>query len=239
MQDNANSELPAPKRMLWNKGKLTGAKPQNPRHSSERSSQNPIVDLGKPQAPQIQERKSLIFLPRKNPRSNSSTATASSRRAPPLPKEVDPVLALLLNVLWILFGGLWMAVGWAIAGVLMAITIIGLPWTRAAFTIAAYTLLPFGQKAVSRDEYFGREDLSTGPLGVIGNIIMVRARGLVVGARPCRHRDPLRRHHHWHSLRVGAFEARRHCPLAYRQGHRSSLVKSQPEKLQWRTNSTR
>ena len=81
------------------------------------------------------------------------------------------MLALLLNVLWILFGGLWMAVGWAIAGVLMAITIIGLPWTRAAFTIAAYTLLPFGQKAVSRDEYFGRGDLGTGPLGLIGNII--------------------------------------------------------------------
>jgi len=81
------------------------------------------------------------------------------------------VLALLLNVLWIVFGGLWMAVGWAIAGVLMAITIIGLPWARAAFTIAAYTLLPFGQNAVSREEYFGREDLGTGPLGLIGNII--------------------------------------------------------------------
>jgi hypothetical protein len=77
------------------------------------------------------------------------------------------VLALLLNVLWILFSGLWMAVGWAIAGVLMAITIIGLPWTRAAFTIAAYTLLPFGQKAVSREEYFGRDDLGTGPLPLI------------------------------------------------------------------------
>ena len=81
------------------------------------------------------------------------------------------MLALLLNALWILFGGLWMAVGWAIAGVLMAITIIGLPWTRAAFTIAAYTLLPFGQKVVSREEYFGRDDLGTGPLGLIGNII--------------------------------------------------------------------
>jgi hypothetical protein len=146
------------------------------------------------------------------------------------------VLALLLNVLWILFGGLWMAVGWAIAGVLMAITIIGLPWTRAAFTIAAYTLLPFGQKAVSREEYFGRDDLGTGPLGLIGNIIWF---GLVAGARAYRHRDPLRRHHHWHSLRVGAFEACRHCPVAYRQSHRSSLVKSQSEKLQWRTNSTR
>jgi hypothetical protein len=48
MQDNANSELPAPKRMLWNKGKLTGAKPPNPRHSSAPSSQNPIPVLGKP-----------------------------------------------------------------------------------------------------------------------------------------------------------------------------------------------
>jgi uncharacterized membrane protein YccF (DUF307 family) len=46
-----------------------------------------------------------------------------------------------------------MAAGWIIAAVFMAITIIGLPWTRAAFNIAAYTLLPFGQKAVSRTEY--------------------------------------------------------------------------------------
>ncbi len=53
----------------------------------------------------------------------------------------------------------------------MAITIIGLPWTRAAFNIAAYTLLPFGQKAVSRAEYFGQHDLGTGPLGVLGNVL--------------------------------------------------------------------
>src|SRR5450759_2042523 len=80
-------------------------------------------------------------------------------------------LSLLLNLLWIVFGGLWMAVGWVIAAVLMAITIIGLPWTRAAFNIAVYTLLPFGQKAVSRTEYYGREDVGTGPLGFLGNIV--------------------------------------------------------------------
>jgi uncharacterized membrane protein YccF (DUF307 family) len=50
--------------------------------------------------------------------------------------------SFLLNLLRILFGGLWMAAGWVIAAILMAITIIGLPWTRAAFNIAAYTLLP-------------------------------------------------------------------------------------------------
>src|SRR5574342_379667 len=81
------------------------------------------------------------------------------------------ILSLLLNVLWIVFGGLEMALGWVIAAVIMAITIIGLPWARAAFNIALYTLLPFGQKAVSRAEYTGQEDLGTGPLGMLGNII--------------------------------------------------------------------
>ena len=81
------------------------------------------------------------------------------------------LFALLLNLLWIAFGGLWMAAGWLIAAVIMAITIVGIPWARAAFNIAAYTLLPFGQTAVSRADYFGEEDTGTGPLGVIGNII--------------------------------------------------------------------
>jgi uncharacterized membrane protein YccF (DUF307 family) len=80
-------------------------------------------------------------------------------------------LSFVLNVLWIVFGGLWLAIGWIIAGIIMAITIIGIPWARAAFNIALYTLLPFGQTAVSRAELYGREDTGTGPLGVIGNII--------------------------------------------------------------------
>jgi len=82
-----------------------------------------------------------------------------------------PFTSILLNLLWIVFGGLWMAVAWFVAAILMAITIIGLPWTRAAFNIALYTLLPFGQTAVSRAAYTGREDLGTGVLGAIGNLI--------------------------------------------------------------------
>jgi uncharacterized membrane protein YccF (DUF307 family) len=81
------------------------------------------------------------------------------------------VLSLLLNILWIVFGGLWMAVGWVIAAIIMAITIVGIPWARAAFNIASYTLFPFGRMAVSRAEFFGREDVGTGPLGTIGNIV--------------------------------------------------------------------
>jgi uncharacterized membrane protein YccF (DUF307 family) len=80
-------------------------------------------------------------------------------------------LSILLNLLWIVFGGLEMAFGWLIAAVIMAITIIGIPWARAAFNIAGYALIPFGQRAVSRAEYLGRQDAGAGPLGIIGNII--------------------------------------------------------------------
>src|ERR1043166_6872820 len=85
---------------------------------------------------------------------------------------MSPV-SILLNLLWLGFGGLGMAVGWGIAAVIMAITIIGIPWARAAFNIAVYTLLPFGQKAVSRAAYTGVPDVGTGPLGEIGNIVWI------------------------------------------------------------------
>jgi uncharacterized membrane protein YccF (DUF307 family) len=86
-------------------------------------------------------------------------------------------LSLILNILWILTGGLWMAAGWLLAAVVMAITIIGLPWARAAWNIAVYTLLPFGRTVLPRDEVAGDEDLGTGPLGVLGNLIWLLLAG--------------------------------------------------------------
>jgi uncharacterized membrane protein YccF (DUF307 family) len=83
---------------------------------------------------------------------------------------MQPV-SILLNILWLLIGGVWMAAGWVVAAVIMAITIIGLPWARAAFNIAIYTLLPFGQRAVRRDMLTGQSDLGTGLLGFLGNLI--------------------------------------------------------------------
>ena len=74
--------------------------------------------------------------------------------------------SLLLNILWIVFGGLWMALGWLIAALIMVITIIGIPWARAALTIAAYTLLPFGHTVVDRETGVG-----SGPLGFVGNLV--------------------------------------------------------------------
>jgi uncharacterized membrane protein YccF (DUF307 family) len=82
-----------------------------------------------------------------------------------------PPVSIFLNLLWIFLGGAWMAFGWLVAAIVMAITIIGLPWAKAAFNIAIYTLLPFGQTAVRRDALTGQSDVGTGPLGVIGNVI--------------------------------------------------------------------
>jgi uncharacterized membrane protein YccF (DUF307 family) len=81
------------------------------------------------------------------------------------------LLSVILNVLWIVTGGIWMAVAWLIGAVLMAITIIGLPWTRAAFNIANYALMPFGRAVMPREMVTGRADLGTGPLGTVGNVI--------------------------------------------------------------------
>src|SRR5262245_17142581 len=80
--------------------------------------------------------------------------------------------SLLLNVLWILFGGFYMALGWLIAAVIMVLTIIGIPWARAAVTIAVYTLLPFGHTVVSRPTGVG-----SGFLGFVGNLIWLLLAG--------------------------------------------------------------
>jgi uncharacterized membrane protein YccF (DUF307 family) len=80
-------------------------------------------------------------------------------------------MALILNVIWVVCGGLVAAICWLLAAALMAITIIGLPWARACLNIASYTLWPFGREAISRDLLTGRPDIGTGPLGLIGNVI--------------------------------------------------------------------
>jgi hypothetical protein len=81
------------------------------------------------------------------------------------------VLRFIANVIWFLCGGVLMGLGWWLAGLVAAITIIGLPWARACFVIGTFSFWPFGSEAVSRAELSGRSDLGTGPLGFVGNVI--------------------------------------------------------------------
>jgi uncharacterized membrane protein YccF (DUF307 family) len=80
-------------------------------------------------------------------------------------------MSLILNLLWLIFGGFWMGLGWVFAGILMIITIVGIPWARSAFAIASFSFWPFGRVAVDRRALTGRNDIGTGAIGVVGNVV--------------------------------------------------------------------
>jgi uncharacterized membrane protein YccF (DUF307 family) len=82
------------------------------------------------------------------------------------------------NILWFIFGGIWMGLGWWLAGLVAAITIVGLPWAKSCFVIGQFAFLPFGKEAVSRAVVNGSEDIGTGALGTLGNIIWFLCAGL-------------------------------------------------------------
>lgn len=57
-------------------------------------------------------------------------------------------ISLLLNIVWVICGGLWLAIGHIVFGLLLAITIIGLPFARQHFKLVEISLMPFGKKIV-------------------------------------------------------------------------------------------
>ncbi len=81
-------------------------------------------------------------------------------------------MPLLLNILWNVPGlGFIAAAMWALAGCIMALTIVGLPWAKACFILASFTLAPFGREVVSRRDVSGEDSLGTGPLGLVANTL--------------------------------------------------------------------
>lgn len=81
------------------------------------------------------------------------------------------MIRLLLNILWFIFGGFISGCLWLLGGLLLAITIVGLPYTGAAWRIAGFAFWPFGKEILPRDMVTGREDLGTGALGCVLNVI--------------------------------------------------------------------
>ena len=61
--------------------------------------------------------------------------------------------------------------GLGLVGLISAVSIVGLPWSRSCFVIGTFALWPFGFEAINRRDLSRRVDLGTGPLGLIGNII--------------------------------------------------------------------
>lgn len=59
------------------------------------------------------------------------------------------------NIIWVLFGGLELAVGYLLSGVMLCITIIGIPFGLQVFKLGTLALWPFGKKVEKRDNPSG------------------------------------------------------------------------------------
>jgi uncharacterized membrane protein YccF (DUF307 family) len=79
-------------------------------------------------------------------------------------------MRLILNLIWLVFGGLWLAVGYLLAALVCFLLIITIPFGFAALRIASYALWPFGRTIVEKP--------SAGTGTLIGNVIWVLLFGI-------------------------------------------------------------
>jgi uncharacterized membrane protein YccF (DUF307 family) len=75
----------------------------------------------------------------------------------------------LLNIIWFLFSGLWLWIGYMVAGVIACLFIVTIPFGIASFRIADYAAFPFGREVVDRP--------TSGLLAIVGNIIWLVVAG--------------------------------------------------------------
>jgi len=75
------------------------------------------------------------------------------------------IVRVILNIIWLIFAGFWLAVGYVFAGILLCIPIITIPWAIASFRTANYVFWPFGRTIVSKP--------TAGVGSFIGNVIWV------------------------------------------------------------------
>lgn len=73
----------------------------------------------------------------------------------------DVGISCLGNGIWFIFGGIWLAIGHLLAGLLLCATIIGLPLGIACFKMAGLALAPFGKEIISVDEMRRRGAVAT------------------------------------------------------------------------------
>ncbi len=76
----------------------------------------------------------------------------------------------LLNLIWLIFGGLWLALGYVLAGIVACILIITIPFGIASFRMAAFALWPFGRTVISKP--------NAGLGSAVGNVIWFLVAGL-------------------------------------------------------------
>ena len=81
------------------------------------------------------------------------------------------VMKTILNLIWLIFGGFWLAMSYFLAGILCCILVVTIPWGIASFRIAGYALWPFGRMVVDKPG-------GTGVASTLGNVIWIIVAGI-------------------------------------------------------------
>ena len=76
----------------------------------------------------------------------------------------------LLNIVWLVFAGLWLCLGYVLAGIICCLLIVTIPFGIASFRIAGYALWPFGRTVVDRGP--------GGAFSTLGNIVWLLVAGI-------------------------------------------------------------
>jgi len=82
------------------------------------------------------------------------------------------MISTILNVIWLVFGGLWLALGYFLAGIVCCLLIITIPFGIASFRIGLYALWPFGRTIVDRSPR------GAGLFTSVGNVIWILVAGI-------------------------------------------------------------
>ncbi|RKT71030.1 uncharacterized membrane protein YccF (DUF307 family) [Saccharothrix variisporea] len=77
---------------------------------------------------------------------------------------------IILNLIWLVLSGFWLAIGYVLTGIVCCVLIITIPWGLASFRIANYALWPFGRQVVDRAD--------AGAPSLIGNVIWIVVAGI-------------------------------------------------------------
>ena len=84
------------------------------------------------------------------------------------------IINVILNIIWVLTAGLWLWLGYILAGILACIFIVTIPFGVASFRIANYVIFPFGREAV--------QVRPLGAVGTLGNVVWFLIAGLWLAA---------------------------------------------------------
>ena len=129
---------------------------------------------------------------------------------------LEETMRLILNVIWLLFGGLWLALGYLLAALICFLLIVTIPFGFASLRIASYALWPFGRTIVDKP--------GAGTGALIGNVIWVLLCRDLAGDRPPGERGRDGRDDRRHSAGAGQSQADPGVAGATGQGDRSGAT---------------